>query len=175
LHFRLEFKHRHFDINRSFRRTKHSIKHHRSVRYIALSLDSAFSGSAPQSTQHTLKGDNANETSISTIARCSLFCAGQPVSSFAGGQDPAQRLRRTRNEVRAYAFGIFSFALGAGMRIEDIAAHFIRDDPNYDHRLSAVIVLAWLGLAFAFWRKILKKLPNAAVPADKRLSPIHRL
>jgi hypothetical protein len=74
-----------------------------------------------------------------------------------GSQDPAQRLRRTRNEVRAYAFGIFSFALGAGMRIEDIAAHFIRDDPNYDYRLSAVIVLAWLGLAFAFLAKNIEK------------------
>ena len=74
-------------------------------------------------------------------------------------QDPAQRLRIIRNEVRAYAFGIFSLTLVAGMRIDDIAAHFIRHDPNYGYSLSAVIVLAWLGLAFAFWRKILKKLP----------------
>jgi hypothetical protein len=76
-----------------------------------------------------------------------------------GSQDPAQRLRITRNEVRACAFGIFLLSLSAGMRIDDIADHFLRNDPNYNYSLSAVIVLALLGLAFAFWRKILKKLP----------------
>lgn len=113
---------------------------------------------------------------LSQLSRDVLFFAWDSLIRLSqGSQDPAQRLRRARNEVRAYAFGIFSFALGAGMRTEDIAAHFIRDDPNYDYRLSVVIVFALLGLAFAFWRKLLKKLPNAAVPADKRLSPIHRL
>ena|SRR2546423_1949584 len=98
---------------------------------------------------------------LSQLSSDVLFLAFGSLLGLSPGQrqDPAQRLRRTRNEVRAYAFGIFALALGAGMRIEDIADHFLRDDANYSYSVSTVIVLGLLGIAFAFWRKILKALP----------------
>ncbi len=98
---------------------------------------------------------------LSQLSRDVLSFAFGSLLRLSQGQrrDPAQRLRRTRNEARAYAFGMVSLALVAGMRIGDIADHFSRDDLNYSYSLSAVIVLALLGLAFAFWRKILRALP----------------
>ena len=100
-------------------------------------------------------------TLLSQLSRDLLFFAFGSLLRLSQGrrQDPAQRLRRTRNEVRAYAFGMASLALVVGMRIGDIADHFSRDDPNYSYSLSVVIALALLGLAFAFWRKILRALP----------------
>jgi hypothetical protein len=96
---------------------------------------------------------------LSQLSRDVAFFAWEGLFRLLQGrQDPAQRLRRTRNEVSAYAFGIFFLSLSAGIRIEGITDHFLRDDPNYNYSISAVMVLAWLGLAFAFWRKILKKL-----------------